>query len=58
LTSLEAYREAGVTRLEREYLGRLMKRTGSDVKEACRISGLSRSRLYTLLRKYQIRPAG
>ncbi|MEN6311484.1 MAG: helix-turn-helix domain-containing protein [Acidobacteriota bacterium] len=32
----------------------LMQTTSGNIGEACRISGLSRSRLYTLLKKHQI----
>ncbi|MBW2635398.1 MAG: helix-turn-helix domain-containing protein, partial [Deltaproteobacteria bacterium] len=28
--------------------------TGGTIKEACRISGISRSRLYHLLQKYEV----
>ena len=36
------------------YLQNLMVRTNGDVKEACRISGLSRSGLYQQLAKFQV----
>jgi two-component system NtrC family response regulator len=39
---------------ERRYLQALMFRTKGDMKEACRISGLSRSRLYALLKEHNI----
>jgi two-component system, NtrC family, response regulator len=35
----------------------LLEITGRDIKQACKISGLSRSRLYTLLKKHQISPS-
>jgi two-component system NtrC family response regulator len=54
LSSLNEIREAGLAKIERQYLSRLMKNTGGNIQEACRISGLSRSRLYTLLKRYQI----
>jgi two-component system NtrC family response regulator len=50
--SLKDFREAGLARLEKEYLASLMQRTNGNISEACRISGLSRSRLYTLLKKH------
>ena len=31
-----------------------MASVGGNIDEACRISGLSRSRLYTLLKKYRL----
>jgi two-component system, NtrC family, response regulator len=52
--SLAAYREAGLARLEADYLNSLMTKTGGDIGEACRISGLSRSRLYALLKRHKI----
>lgn len=57
-TSMKDFREAGLARLEAGYLSSLMRKTGGNVAEACRISGLSRSRLYTLLKKHRILPAG
>lgn len=43
-----------VSRLEREYLVELMAYTQGDIKASCDISGLSRSRLYALLKKYNV----
>lgn len=40
---------------ERQYLQDLINFTEGNVKEACRISGLSRSRFYDRLKKYAIR---
>jgi two-component system NtrC family response regulator len=42
-------------KFEREYLDRLMSENGGKIKEACSISGLSRTRLYERLRKHGIR---
>jgi len=39
---------------EREYLRQLMDSCGSNIKDACRISGLSRSHLYELLKKHEL----
>ena len=39
-------------KFEREYLDRLLSDKGRDIKEACRISGLSRTRLYERLRRH------
>jgi two-component system NtrC family response regulator len=55
LANLQDVREAAIVEAERRYLKELMSRTGGNIAEACRVSGLSRSRLYTLLKKY--RPA-
>lgn len=48
------FREAGIANLERQYLHDLMLFTQGKIKEACRISGLSRSRFYGLRKKHQI----
>jgi two-component system NtrC family response regulator len=52
--SLKDFREHEIARLEKRYLESLMRETGSDIGKVCRTSGLSRSRLYTLLKKYGI----
>ena len=48
---LKEIRKAAVAEAERRYLKDLISYAGGDKNEACRISGLSRSRFYTLLRK-------
>ena len=50
---LADYREKILEKLEGQYLADLMHRSPS-VKTACTVSGLSRSRLYALLKKYEI----
>ncbi|MFO7557877.1 MAG: helix-turn-helix domain-containing protein [Desulfobacterales bacterium] len=40
--------------LEQEYLEKLIASINGNIQEACRISGLSRSRLYGLMKKYNI----
>jgi two-component system NtrC family response regulator len=50
LPTFKDFREDG----EKRYLQALIGSTKSDIKAACRISGLSRSRLYALLKKNQI----
>lgn len=40
--------------LEREYLNRLLEKSGGDRKTACRLSGISQARLYALLKKYDL----
>jgi len=52
---LKEIRKAAVSEAERQYLKDLISFAGGDNNKARRISGLSRSRFYTLLRKY--RPA-
>jgi two-component system NtrC family response regulator len=56
--NLKDFREAELARIEKDYLSSLLSRTNGDVGEACRVSGLSRSRLYTLLKKYGLKPSG
>jgi two-component system NtrC family response regulator len=50
LPRLKELREA----TERQYLHRLMSQVQKDVQRACRISGLSRTRLYELLHKHNV----
>ena len=52
---LKEIRKAAVSEAEKQYLKDLISFVGGDNNKACRISGLSRSRYYTLLKKY--RPA-
>ncbi len=52
---LKEIRKAAVSEAEQKYLRDLISFVGGDNNKACRISGLSRSRFYTLLKKY--RPA-
>jgi two-component system NtrC family response regulator len=54
LPALDEAREAGLARIEREYLVKLITKTNGNIKSACRISGLSRSRLYALLNKHHV----
>lgn len=39
---------------EKEYFQRLINFTGGEIKEICRISGISRSKLYIRLKKYNL----
>ena len=54
LPTLQSVRESTIIRVEKQYLKDLMLLTDGDIKEACQISKLSRSRLYSLLQKYHI----
>jgi two-component system NtrC family response regulator len=54
LPPLKDARDAAITKLERQYLHDLMLLTKGNIKEACKVSGLSRARLYELLKKYNI----
>jgi two-component system, NtrC family, response regulator len=54
LPSLNQVREAAIAEIEQQYLQHLVATTGMEVQEACRIAGLSRSQLYSLLKKHGI----
>ncbi len=54
MPSLKEIRDRAIARIEKKYLTQLMIKTDSDVSRACKISGLSRSRLYTLLKKNDV----
>jgi two-component system NtrC family response regulator len=54
LPKIQEVRDRVIADAERKYLDQLIDITGKDIREACAISGLSRSRLYTLLKKYNI----
>jgi len=51
---LKKYRDTVIQEIEAQYLVKLMKATSWNIKEACSLSGLSRPRLYALLKKYNI----
>ena len=50
LPDFKSYRDS----VEIKYLEELMQRTGRNIPKACKISGISRSRLYEMLAKYQL----
>lgn len=56
LPKLRELRENVFFTAEYLYLQNLVSLTGRNIRKACELSGLSRSRLYTLLKKYQIAP--
>ncbi|MDR3043551.1 MAG: sigma-54 dependent transcriptional regulator [Desulfovibrio sp.] len=58
LPLLTEYREQVLAQAERRYLEQAMLLTGNDVRETCRISGLSQSRLYHLLKKHGVPTPG
>ncbi len=53
--TLNQVRESALANIEKKYLEDLMSFTSGDVRKASRISGLSRSRLYALLKKRGVR---
>jgi two-component system, NtrC family, response regulator len=54
LPKLQKFRESAIAEAEKRYLKDLLAMSGGAVQGACQISGLSRSRLYALLKKYNI----
>jgi len=54
LSTLTEYRESAVIASECAYLRSLVTRHGMNLGEACKVSGLSRSRLYALLKKHHL----
>jgi two-component system NtrC family response regulator len=54
LPTLQVARNSASEQAEHEYLQKLISLTGGDINEACRIAKVSRSRLYSLLKKHQI----
>lgn len=57
LPRLIEVREAAVAEAEQRYLKELVSLVGPSIGEACRVAGLSRSRLYTLFKKHGIATA-
>lgn len=53
---LQEYRDTIYQQAEKQYLDNLLEITGGSIKESCQISGLSTSRLYALLKKYNLSP--
>jgi two-component system NtrC family response regulator len=54
--SLKTFRQSAYSDLEEMYLKNLLASSSGSIKEACMLSKLSRTRLYGLLKKYNIRP--
>jgi len=53
-STLREVREKAIENCEKTYLQKLLHQNGGDIKKCCSISGLSRSRLYDLLKKYNL----
>jgi two-component system NtrC family response regulator len=49
-----SFREQGIATLERQYMQDLMSFTNGNIEDACRLSDLSRSRLYGLMKKHKV----
>ncbi|MBE0577532.1 MAG: sigma 54-interacting transcriptional regulator [Desulfuromonadales bacterium] len=54
LPCLQDFRSGVFCLAEKQYLASLVHHTGQNVSQACQLSGLSRSRLYSLLKKHRI----
>lgn len=54
--SLKEFHRTAITAAEQQYFKDLMLFASGNIEEACRVSGLSRSRLYSLLKKYRLTP--
>lgn len=54
LPKFQEYRDSVYAEAEKQYLHNLMEITDNNISEACRISGLSQSRLYAILKKNNI----
>ena len=54
LSTWQSFREDTVFRMEQQYLRDMLSRSQDNIKNACEISGLSRSRLYELLKKHNL----
>lgn len=54
LPSLQGFREEAIHKAEISYLNTLMDAVGGNIAKACMLSGLSRSRLYDLLKRHSI----
>ena len=54
LPCLQDFRTGVFNLAEKQYLASLVQYAGQNINHACQLSGLSRSRLYSLLKKHQI----
>lgn len=54
LPKLSEFRESIYSQAEKQYLADLMELADRDIPEACRLSGLSQSRLYALLKSHEL----
>jgi len=58
LPSFKKFRDTSLASAESRYFSKLMELTRGNIKQSCLISGLSRTRLYTLLKKHGIDRTG
>jgi len=52
MPTIKADRERAIQAEEKQYLRTLLRLSGGDIKQCCKTAGLSRSRLYDVLKKY------
>ncbi len=52
---LKDYRAQSLASVEKQYLHELLQASRNNIPRACQLSGLSRPRLYALIKKYKIR---
>jgi two-component system NtrC family response regulator len=52
--SLKQHRDEAILQIEKNYLLELMRTSQGNIMQACKLSGLSRPRLYGLMKKYSI----
>jgi two-component system NtrC family response regulator len=57
LSRLNEVRKTALALVEKRYLQDLMRQEKGNIQAACRVSGLSRPRLYSLLKQYGICPS-
>lgn len=48
------FRDSALAESERNYFNKLMEMTKGSIREACEISGLGRTRLYSLIKKHNV----
>ena len=58
LPTMKVYRCSAIDKAEKAYLQDLMAATQGNIKEACSISGLGRTRLFTLMKKHEVSRMG
>lgn len=54
MPTMKEYRERIIEDYQKQYLETLLQLTGGNIKKFCETAGLSRSRLYELLKKYNL----
>jgi two-component system NtrC family response regulator len=54
VSGYQTFKEGVLAEAEKRYCEDLLAFTRGDINEACKVSGLGRSRLYTLMRKHEV----